>query len=85
MEYTKTRYKKRKTIEKTFDPDHYAKGTMASSVYGDEEYKIKKRKKVTKYDRKGNIKKIKEIEYSPISYYGKQTKTKKVTRPQDTV
>lgn len=57
----------------TFDPSNYANTTMAGVVYRGGKYPIKKQKQVIKV----TPKKIetKTVDYGPINYYGKQTKT----------
>ena len=49
---------------------------MAGVVYGKVDQKIRESKVVTKTNGKKKI-----VNYSPVDYYGKQTKTKVVTKP----
>jgi hypothetical protein len=66
---------KRRIVIKTFDPQNYSKkGIMAGVVYGDGTHKIKKQKVVTVTTPRKT--KVKTVDYGPIDYYGKQTKTK---------
>lgn len=64
-----------KTKKITYDPTHYVRTRMASTVYGDEDEKIRKHKVVAKSNGK-----VKVVTYSPVNYYGKQKKTKTVTK-----
>ena len=65
-------FKRTKTV--THDPSNYEKNRMTSTVYGDNKHKIKKQKVIeTAYKKK-------VVDYGPINYYGKQKKTKTITR-----
>ena len=55
---------------KITDPNHYMPG-MAAQIYAGKNYPIKKQKIVQ--TRKGT----KTVDFSPINYYGKQTRTVK--------
>lgn len=61
---------RKKTI--IYDPTNFSrKGVMAGTVYGKGNYKIRK----TKIIEKGG-KVVKKVDYGPVNYLGKQTKTK---------
>ena len=64
-----------KTKVITYDPNHYKKTRMTGVVYGGKKEKIRTSKTVTKSNGK-----VKTVTYGPIDYYGKQTKTKTVTK-----
>lgn len=64
---------KQKTI--TYDPTNFAGTLMAGTVYRKGDQKIRKSKTVTKSNGK-----VKTVTYGPMNYYGKQTKTKLVTK-----
>lgn len=61
-----------------YDPKNYKKTRMTDAIYGNEDQNIKKIKTVTIETPK--MKRTKTVNYSPINYYGKQTKTKTVTK-----
>lgn len=72
---TKIKRGGKKVITKTTDTNHFKKG-MASVIYAGKKKPIKKKKVVVKDNKRRT--KTKTVKYSPINYYGKQTRT--VTR-----
>lgn len=63
-----------RTKETEFDPSYYDKNRMTGVIYGNKDQSIKKKSTVTIETPKKTITKTKT--YSPISYYGNQTKVK---------
>lgn len=63
---------RKKTI--TYNPKNYANTKMTGVIYGKNDQKIRE-KKVVETKRK-----VKTVNYGPVDYYGKQTKTKTKTR-----
>lgn len=68
----------KRTVTKTFDPNHYANSTMAGVIYGGKNIPIKKDKTVVTTKPKKTITKV--VKYSPVDYYGRQTRTKTKSR-----
>jgi hypothetical protein len=66
-------FSRTKTVE--YDSDNYdQKGIMAGTIYKGKNIPIKKKKTVVTSTPRKTV--TKTTDYSPISYYGKQTKTK---------
>lgn len=60
------------------NPNNYAKTRMTGVIYGKGDQKIRESKTVTKVTPRGT--RVKAVKYGPVSYYGKQTKSKTITR-----
>lgn len=71
----------KRTVIKQNDPENYSRqGVMAGTVYGDGKYPIKKKKIVISENKLTGTKTRKSVDYGPVNYYGKQTKTIKKTK-----
>lgn len=67
----------KRTVTKQFDPKNYKSG-VTSNAYGANDKKIKKTKTIVIETPKKT--KVKTVNYGPIDYYGKQLKTKVITK-----
>lgn len=65
----------KRTVTKETDPTNYKKTPLTTTIYGKNDQKIKKSKTVV--TELGDKKKVKTIDYGPVNYYGKQTRTVK--------
>lgn len=71
----------KRTVSKTTDPDNYSKsGVMPGVVYAGKNIPIKKQKVVTITNTKTGANRVKTVDYGPADYYGKQSKTKTITK-----
>lgn len=71
----------KRTVSKTTDPNHFVQGSIpTANVYAGKNIPIKKQKVVTITNTKTGANRVKTVDYGPADYYGKQSKTKTITK-----